>query len=137
MKGRHTVKKRRVFVFSSHSLLISGVLSLLREHPEIDLITGGDEGELSRRIREAAPEVVVVDAGQAGEDMGLTITRFLRDHPGSTLIALSLDQPGIAVLRSQRLKAATWEGLLGILDGTQRNARRVSASRSERQETRP
>lgn len=127
------MKKRRVLVFGNHSLLISGVLSLLREHPEIELITGGDEGELYHKIREAAPQVVVVDAGQVGGNGGLNITRFLRENPGSTLVALSLDQPGIAVLRSRQMTRATWESLLGILDGAHGKAKKASVSHPDRQ----
>ncbi len=127
------MKKRRVLVFGNHSLLISGVLSLLREHPEIELITGGDEGELYQKIREAAPQVVVVDAGQVGGNGGLNITRVLRENPGSTLVALSLDQPGIAVLRSRQMTRATWEGLLGILDGAHRKTKKAVMSHPDRQ----
>lgn len=131
------MKKQRVLVFSNHSLLISGVQSLLREHPEIELITGDDEGEIYRQVRQAAPEVVVIDAGQAQEEGGLSITRFLRENPRSTLVALSLDQPGIAALRSHRVAGTTWESLLSVLDGARRKAKKAAASRSDRQHPDP
>ena len=123
------MKKRRVLVFSNHSLLISGVLRLLRERPEIELIAaGGDEGELYRELREAAPQVVIIDAGRAGEEGSLGITRFLRDNPRSALIALSLDQPGMAVLQARRVTAATLEDLVSIVDGGQRKAKSAVTS---------
>ncbi len=128
------MKKRRVLVFTNHSLLISGLLSLLREHPEIELITGEDEGQLSRKIGEAAPEVVVIDTDQAGPE-GLNLGRFLRENPRSTLVALSLDQPGMAIVRARRVPKASWESLLSVVDGAHKRARRALASRPERQNT--
>jgi len=127
-----TLRKRRVLVFSNHSLLISGVLSLLREHPEIEVIAGrGDEGDLYRQMREAAPEVVIIDADRGGADGGLGIPRFLRDHPDSTLLALSLDHPGMAVLRARRVGRATLEALVSIVDGARRKSKRQLASRKD------
>jgi len=126
------MEKRRVLVFNNHSLLGSGVFSLLREHPEIEVIAaGGDEGELYRQMREAAPEVVIIDADRGGEAGGLGITRFLRDHPRSTLIALSLDHPGMAVLRARRVGRATLEALVSIVDGARRKSKRQLASRKD------
>ncbi len=126
------MRKRRVLVFSNHSLLISGVLSLLREHPEIEVIAGGgDEGDLYRQMREAAPEVVIIDADRGDADGGLGIPRFLRDHPDATLLALSLDHPGMAVLRARRIGKATPEDLVSIVDGAQRRSKRPLASRKD------
>ncbi len=126
------MEKRRVLVFSNHSLLVSGVISLLQEHPEIEVIAArGDEGELYRRMREAAPQVVIIDADRGGEAGGLGITRFLRDHPRSTLIALSLDHPGMAVLRVRVVRGATAEELVSIVDGARRKSKRQLASRKD------
>ena len=124
--------KRRVLILSNESLLMSGVLSILQERPEIEVATVRDAGrDLHRRIREVTPHVVVVDGAAMDKDGGLGIARFLRQYPRTTLVVLRLDRPDIEVFRARRVRQATQEELIGVVDGAQRKARRAVTSRKD------
>jgi len=126
------VNNRRVLVIDSDSLLVSGVLSLLREHSGIELTTVNEnETELHRQIREAVPQVVITEVERAGEEEGLSITRFLRENPRSTLIVLRPDQLIIEVFRARRVvKEASLDSLLSIIEGAAKRRPNIRAQKA-------
>lgn len=125
------MKKRRVLVLADDSLLIAGVLSILRERPEIEVATVRGEGsDLLRKVREIAPDVVVMERAAIDNDGGVGLARFLREHARTTVVALRVDRPDMLVFRARRVRQATWEKLVSIVNGAQGKAERVAASRT-------
>lgn len=107
------------------SLLTSGITSVLREQPDIDLLTIEGGGQIYRRIRNAGPDVVIVD-GDRGLG-GLSVDRLLQENPRSTVVALSLDHPEMSVFRSQRVSRPTADDLLRVLGRARKDAARVGS----------
>ena len=105
------------------SLLTSGVRSVLRERPDIDLLTIEGRGQIYRRIRDAGPDVVIVDGDH--EPRGLSVDRLLQENPRSTVVALSLDQPEMSVFRAQRVSRPTPDDLLRVLGRARKDAARA------------
>jgi len=124
------VKRRRVLVLADDSLLIAGILSILRERPEIEVATVRRVGsDLHRRVREIGPHVVVMERGAIDKDGGVSLARFLREHARTTVVALRVDRPDMVVFRARRVRQATWEQLVSIVNGVQGKTERVAASR--------
>lgn len=123
------MKQRRVLVLLNASLLMSGVLKLLQGQTELSVDTAkGHEDDLHRRIRDMAPDFVVVNAKLVGEGREFSITRCLRENPRTTIIALSLDHPDIEVFRARQVRHATLDSLLKVMEGARRRSARKEAS---------
>lgn len=125
------MNKRRVLVLPDDSLLMAGVLSILREQPEVELTTVPSAGsDLDRHLREIVPHVVVAARAAMDQDSGVGLTRFLREHPGATLVALSLDRSELEVFRTRRVRRATLEELVSIVSGVRSKAHGHVAARN-------
>lgn len=106
-------------VLADDSLFLAGLLSMLRERPEIELIAVQDmDRDLDRRVREIAPHVVVVDRAALDRDGGDRLARVLRGRPRTTLVALRLDRPELEVFQASRVRRATWEEFVRIVSGS-------------------
>ncbi len=123
--------KRRVLVLPDDSLLMAGILSILREQPEVELTTVPSAGsDLERYLQDIVPHVVVAARAAMDQDSGMDITRFLREHPGATLVALRLDRSELEVFRTRRVRRATLGELVSIVNGARSKAPRHAASRN-------
>ncbi len=115
--------RRRVVMVTEGSLLTSGVTSVLRERADIDLLTIEGGGQIYRRIRNAGPDVVIVDGDH--DLAGLSVDRLLQENPRSTVVTLSLDQPEMSVFRAQRVSRPTVDDLLRVLGRARKDAARA------------
>lgn len=110
-------RKRVVVVVGS--LLASGVASLLRGVPDIELLPVREEGEsVYERIRTSEADVIVVEAGRAQNGPPISIDRLLRDNPRARVIALGLDRLDLDVYRSERVECASVADLLATIQET-------------------
>ncbi len=120
------MSKRRVVLLSNRSVLAAGVESLLQVEEGIQLtVLATDAPDLETRLRQAAPQVVVVDTGDSVLGARL-LARVLEIRPQARVVALDLNQPGIPVYRRERVVATTLAGLLDAIHGTGIRRRGVS-----------
>lgn len=123
------MKGRRVVAVTDGSLLTSGVTSVLRERPDIDLVAvDGARDNVYRRVRDARPHVVIVGVEAVEDHAGLSIERMLKDNPRCTVVALSLSTPEMQVFRARQVRGATVDDLLRVLQGAREVVRRGTAS---------
>lgn len=112
------MRGRRVVTVTDGSLLSGGVLSVLREHADIDLVVIEEgRGRVYRRIQKAWPQVIIVPAERAGDGRGLSIQRLLQENPRSTVVTLSLNRPEMQMFRARQVDGATADDLLRLLEG--------------------
>ncbi len=112
------MRGRRVVAVTDGSLLSGGVLSVLREHANIDLVVIEEgRGRVYRRIQKAWPQVIIVPAERAGDGWGLSIQRLLQENPRSTVVTLSLNRPEMQMFRARQVDGATADDLLRLLEG--------------------
>jgi DNA-binding NarL/FixJ family response regulator len=86
----------RILVVDDHRLVREGLVSLLRTHPEIEVVgeaSGGDEAVA--KAKSLRPDVVLMDISMPGMN-GITATRLIKkDAPEVKVIMLTmLDQEG-------------------------------------------
>lgn len=86
----------RVFILTEHPLFAEGVETLLREQAGLEVIGTGDVSpQTFSRIRELAPNVVVV--GASGEEQEALVARVFQALPGLKVVALNLDDNRIHI----------------------------------------
>jgi DNA-binding NarL/FixJ family response regulator len=91
-----------LFLVDDHKLFLSGVQSELSEQFPI-VGTAGDVDDAIGRIRETAPDVVLVDVHMPGGGGVTVISNVLQTHPDTRFLALSVsDSPEdvIAMIRA-------------------------------------
>lgn len=112
------MRRKKVVIVANGSLLLSGIVSLVREAPEIEaLAVRQDSEDFYDDLRAAAPEVIVVDAAIAADDEHVSVARLLRDCPRARIVAVGVDRPEMAVYRSRRVKRASVRDFLATLLG--------------------
>jgi DNA-binding NarL/FixJ family response regulator len=97
----------RVFLVDDHDLVREGIRALLVRDPEIEVVgEAGDGQEAIRRIRQAPPDVVLMDIGLPGGLGGLEVTEaVLRDNPGVKVVILTQYENREYVRRATRIGA--------------------------------
>jgi DNA-binding NarL/FixJ family response regulator len=89
-------KKIKVLVVDDHRLVREGLTSLLRIHPEIEVVGEASDGdEAVSKARALEPGVILMDISMPGMN-GITATRLIKKGlPGVKVIMLTmLDQEG-------------------------------------------
>ncbi len=72
--------KTRVLVVSELSLFGEGVEELLRLEPGLEIVgRETDRGQAATRVRETAPDVVVLTDGEAARGLGLELLSLVRE----------------------------------------------------------
>jgi hypothetical protein len=111
------VEHKRVVIVGNGSLLTSGVESLLRENPAVDLQPIREEGErLFARIRETDPAVIVLAANDASAGHPVSVDRLLRENPSARIVAVGFGQAAIEVYSSERVEYATVADFMAAID---------------------
>lgn len=100
----------RLFIADDHGIVREGLKSLLRRHPEIEVVgeaaTGTETIDLARTIN---PDVVIMDIHMPGLD-GIEASRqILRDNPKIRILALAAD------LSSYALSQGVQAGIKGFM----------------------
>lgn len=128
------MRAKRVALMSNRSLLAAGVQRLLQGMGGLELaVVAADDPEVAHRLKKLAPEVIVLDSGDASIGEGV-ITRMLGEHPKARVIALNLNRPGIEVYRVQRVLHTDLDGLLEAIQGKGALAKREFVPNREIQE---
>ncbi len=105
---------KRVLLLSNGSLLMASVRRLLQLHGSGQLEVASvavDDPEAAARIVGFAPDAIILDADAPSRGQEL-IARVLADLPGTSAIALNAEPTQIAVYRAERLRQASFDGLL-------------------------
>jgi len=81
----------RVLLADDHRIFRDGLRPLLDEHPQLSVVGEAETGlEVLERVRELAPQVVVLDISMPGMN-GIEVCRHLAaDHPDVRVIMLSM-----------------------------------------------
>jgi two-component system response regulator NreC len=83
--------KMRVLLADDHAVLRAGLRSLLSSQPDIEVVGEAETGQqATRKARELAPDVVLMDITMAGLD-GISAVREIRaELPGTRVLALTM-----------------------------------------------
>lgn len=115
--GEDVVKARRVVLLSNRSLLAAAVQTLLLGLDGVELHTVSvDDPKALFTLQSLAPHVIILDSGDASLGEGI-ITRMLKEHSRTRVIAVNLDQTGIEVYRVRRTVETDLDGLLEAIRG--------------------
>ncbi|MBI4302062.1 MAG: hypothetical protein HY664_05610 [Chloroflexi bacterium] len=115
--SRDKMRAKRVVLLSNRSLLSAGVRRLLQGVDSLELsIVAAEDPEASPKLRELAPEVIILDSDDPSLGEGI-ITHLLGQHPKARVIALKLDRKGIEVYMMHRCVETDLFGLLEAIRG--------------------
>ncbi|MEN8166426.1 MAG: response regulator [Pseudomonadota bacterium] len=80
----------RVLLVDDHELVRTGVRSILERAPDIDVVAEASNGEEAlKRVKESAPNIVLMDVSMPGIGGIEATRRMLRSNPGLGVIALT------------------------------------------------
>ena len=100
----------RVLLADDHGVVRDGLLALLHESKDIEVVAVAADGlETVRRARELKPDVVVMDIGMPHLNGIEATRRVLRDCPECRVLILSQHQDADNIL------AAIWAGACGYM----------------------
>jgi len=105
MKGSPTTKSRsriRVFLVDDHPVVRDGVRSYLLNHSIAIVGEASDAQECLRKVKKAAPEVIVLDVNLPAIDGGELARRLRKLVPNVMLIAFSIHSSEEYVLKMAR-----------------------------------
>ena len=100
---RHNRPKIKIFVVDDHPAVRAGIRSYLTGSESAKLVgEASDDAEALRKIKRAAPDVVVLDINLPGVDGGALARRLRRTAPAAKLIAFSVHSSPEYVVRMAR-----------------------------------
>ena len=109
--------ERLVLVLETPSLLMAGVVSLLREQANLKVLAvARDDPHYREKIAEFAAEVVVFDGDDPSLDERLSLAELFRLRPDVLAIAVSAHGERIAEIRPRRTVRATGADLLSAIN---------------------
>ena len=106
-KSRGTPGIIRVLIVDDHTIVREGIVSLLRDEADIDVIgEAGDGREALRKVEELRPDIVVLDIALPGLN-GLEALRTIRrDCPKARVVMLTMYDNEEYVRRASRFGAS-------------------------------
>jgi len=130
----------RLIIIDDHPLVREGLKQLLAEQPEFQIVgEASNAAQAKQLISQANPEVAVLDL-TLGQDDGVELTRWIREHhPSVRIMILSMQEEALYAERLLRLgvsayvmKSAAETDFLNALRKVARGQRHLSAEMSER-----
>jgi DNA-binding NarL/FixJ family response regulator len=104
------MEKIRVLLVDDHAILRDGLLALLAEHQEIEVVGQAADGlEAIRKARDLQPDVVVLDIGMPRVSGLEASRRISKDRPACRILILSQHDD------SRHVLDAVWAGASGYL----------------------
>jgi hypothetical protein len=97
-KGQRARRKTRVLVVSEPSLFGEGVEALLRLEPGLEIVgRETDRRQAASRVRETAPDVVVLTDGEAATGLGLELLRLVGEGFHVRVVEIHLEANSLCV----------------------------------------
>jgi len=97
----------RILIVDDHDLVREGIRTMLEQDPDFEVVGEvGDGQEAIRRVRELAPDVVLMDVALPGGIGGLEATEaILSERPGTRVIVLTQYEQGEYIRRALKIGA--------------------------------
>ncbi len=108
----------RVAVLAQHSLFAEGLATRLREYKRVFEVFSIDATVVEdaiRRLLEAEPTIVIVDANDAGLLKEIPVTRLLNLLPGARVIQIDADSDRVQVFFSEQRYAPATNDLVSMM----------------------
>lgn len=106
--------KRRIMILSPHALLREGLIQLLAESPDFELLAAVSSlGEAETAAATCPPDVIVFSC----EDTAVSIPLRLLELAGDRVIKMTLDDKGADVYSHRRVTLDTLQDLYQVLQG--------------------
>ncbi len=97
----------RVVLVDDHQLVRAGIGALLRELPEVEVVSEGSDGEAAiRLVHELIPDVIFLDLVMPGMSGLVVLERIIGQHSELKVIILSMHSSEEHVVRALQLGAA-------------------------------
>lgn len=113
------IKPTTVAILLHHSLLSMGIASRLREQTDsanIQVIdVENDPSEIQGMIKAQLPEIIILDALDAGLGQKITIMNLFEWAPAAKIICLDLSSERVRVVSSQEMTVSRTSELMNIL----------------------
>lgn len=109
-----------VLVLTDETLLMDGVVAVLREHADLTVSTiSVREPDLLHRISISSPEVVIMNDANCCPEGFPSAWRVLQTIPRVTVIVVTRETSRIATYRQERVVGADVSNLLDIIAGVE------------------
>ena len=91
-------RKTRVLVVAEQSLFGEGVEALLRLEPGLQIVAREtDRGQAANRVRETAPDVIILADGEAATGLGLDLLRLVGDGFHMRIVEIHLKDNSLRI----------------------------------------
>ncbi len=110
---------KRIFIISPHSMFSRGVEALLRKESGFEFVgraTCVDRAIES--IRDAHPDVVILDYGSSPSDHASDVMRLFRERSGTRIIGLNLQDNRICVYQADESVVREVKDLVNAMQDT-------------------
>lgn len=115
-----------VLVLTDETLLMDGVVAVLREHADLTISTiSVGEPDLLHRISISSPMVVIMNDANSCPDGFPSAWHILQTSPRVTVIVVTQETSRIATYRQERVVGADVSNLLGIIAGAEHHSEGV------------
>lgn len=103
----------RILALYQDSLLVQGLLSLLREQPGLQVSVGLlKDSNAEELLRQCAPDVVVIDREDFAGHAAVTIDQLLRERPHVKVVDISSRSDLAHVYEGHQIRVAKFDDLL-------------------------